>query len=123
VDVVAPAYTYVQRGDSLSRSDGLEFYRGCVRNARIAESHWRATGEAITPERSARLVGIYENGLSAFAGTDAAAFEQTLEDVLRLAPKFRPAHGRLRALTRLVGVRNAYRIRNAFRSRRRAMAA
>ena len=123
VALAEPAYRYVQRGDSLSRSNGLEFYRGCVRNARLAESHWRAAGESITPERAAVLVEIYENGLDVFAGSDPAAFEETFADVVRLAPGFRPAHRQLRALSHLVGVRNAYRLRSAFRHGRRAVAA
>jgi glycosyltransferase involved in cell wall biosynthesis len=123
VPMQGASYTYVQRHGSLSRAAGIGFYRGCVQNARIAEAHWRERGEPVTGERLAALLQIYENGLEAFAGVDPSAFERTLADVLRLSPGFQPGRSRLRALSRVIGVRNAYRLRSIFRHGRRAAVA
>ena len=123
VTMQEPSYIYHQHMDSLSRSSALEFYRGCVRNARLAEAHWREAGLPMTPLRAETLLQIYENGLDVFAGVDEGAFNETLRDAVRLEPGFKPTRGRLRALSHVVGVRNAYRLRTIFRHRRPTAAA
>lgn len=111
-----PLFTYRCRSDSLSQSSRLEFVRGCVRNARMAEAHWKGAAGAITETQKRALMLIYENALRAFSELDAEAFDVTLRDVKELAPRFLPTGVKLRMMSRVIGIKHAYYLSGALRN-------
>jgi glycosyltransferase involved in cell wall biosynthesis len=104
-----PLCWYRQHAASLSRRDPEAFIDGCLRNARLAETHWRDQ-DALTNARAALLADVYFMGARFFADRDGAAFLSLVRDIYRLNPGFLPkAPGSLRLLTRLVGYPQAER--------------
>jgi len=104
-----PLCWYRQHATSLSRRDPEAFIDGCLRNARLAENHWRDQ-HALTSARAALLADVYFMGARFFADRDREAFLSLVRDIYRLNPGFLPkAPGSLRLLTRLVGYPHAER--------------
>lgn len=116
-----PLSWYRQHPRSLSRSDDHGFVDGCVRNARLVERHWRDAA-TLTPARRRALAGIYYMGAHFFAGRDPDAFNDLVEQLYRLEPKFVPEGPRaLRILTRLFGYQRAERCAVQYRRFKRSI--
>jgi glycosyltransferase involved in cell wall biosynthesis len=119
----APLFWYRQRADSVSGTEADAFIDGCVRNARLAENHWRKH-ETLTEPRVALLNDVYYRGARHYASRDGRQFQELVRDIYRLDPQFIPDKpGALRLLTRLIGYSAAemcavrYRqVRRVFRS-------
>jgi glycosyltransferase involved in cell wall biosynthesis len=115
--VSAPAgralFYYRRRGSSLSRRR-LDFLAGCVRNLRLAESHWRENG-LLTPERAGFLLQSYESLLHNLASVDDGAFEDLLRHVRDLSPGWLPRQPGMQLLSRVVGYRRAERVSMRYR--------
>jgi glycosyltransferase involved in cell wall biosynthesis len=103
-----PLFHYRQRGaGSLSRRDPAEFHEGCIRNAMMVESSWRAAGQ-LTDFRRQALATIYHHALRFFAVNNRERFEELVEHIKTLVPGFVPAApAPLRSASRLVGFRRA----------------
>ena len=114
---------YRQRPGSLSRTSQHEFLNGCVRNARIADTYWSPRGD-LTPKRAQVLAEVYFRAARYYAEHDRSAFETTVTDLYRVAPRFAPAApALLRLLTKLVGYTRAERCAVSYRRFRRAVRA
>ena len=68
-------------------------------------------------EQGKLLLAIYAGALREFAIANAPDFEATLRDIQAIDPGFRPAGTKLGTLSRVVGIRNAYRLLGAMRRR------
>jgi glycosyltransferase involved in cell wall biosynthesis len=92
---------------SLSASRQADFLNGCFRNFRLAEDHWRSSGE-LTPSRLQFLISGYERLLHNLIEVDPPGFERLLDHLLSIAPEWKPAYDtRIRLLSSLVGYRRA----------------
>ncbi len=117
-----PLFFYRQRTGSQSRGNPLCFAEACVRNARLAEAHWRERQSVLRVEQTDLLLRIYGNALRTFFELDRASFHALLARVEALAPYYRPANpARLRWLSYLVGYRRAEGIALAYRRIGRAL--
>jgi len=115
---IDPLFTYKFREGSLSRLSWHAFMEGCERNARLAQDYWARSEGAIDGERRKLLLAIYENVLRIFSTTDRQGFARVQARVRELWPDFVPSNANVRRLSRLVGMRNAYRLRECFRTAR-----
>jgi len=83
VAVDFPSFCYRRRSSSLSRTNNEGFALGCYRNAKLAEAHWRETGQMVR-ERRLLLASIYVF-CGQLAGTESlASFQRMLSGVERL---------------------------------------
>jgi glycosyltransferase involved in cell wall biosynthesis len=98
-----PLFFYRQRRGSLSRSDGVKFAEGCVRNARLAENHWRGSQGGLNEPQRGLLLGIYGQALRCYAQHDRSAFAELWGRVRQWAPDYKPGAGLARRLTPLMG--------------------
>jgi glycosyltransferase involved in cell wall biosynthesis len=104
-----PLSWYRQHAASLSKSDDSRFVEGCLRNARLAERHWRDEG-TLSADHADVLANIYFTGARFFATRDLDMFDALVGDIYRLEPDFVPKEPRgLRILTRLIGYPRAER--------------
>jgi glycosyltransferase involved in cell wall biosynthesis len=102
-----PLFWYRDRPRSLSKSDQTEFIEGCIRNAKLVERHLHHT-QGCSAQITEAIIGVYLQGARYFAEQDWRRFEQILADIESLRPGFLPAAPlRLRALSRVLGYRNA----------------
>jgi glycosyltransferase involved in cell wall biosynthesis len=110
-----PLSWYRQRDASLSRQNQAEFVKGCVRNLRLAESHWRSEN-VLTPHRQAFLANAYFSSARALAAADSQAFESILQSLYAIEPQYTPsAPASLRWLSRLIGYRSAEQLALRYR--------
>lgn len=104
---VQPVFWYRQRSGSLARSDNGAFVDGCLRNARLAEAHWREVG-GLTAPRIQLLTDLYCWCAPHYAERDPTVFEALVRWLHSVDPAFAPRHrGALRLLARLVGYAQA----------------
>ena len=110
-----PLFWYRRRANSLSSSDVREFVEARLRNARLAESHWRQAG-ALTPARRVFLAEVYASAIRSWTVDDPAAFDRIAGHIEALAPAFVPSEPTgVRRLARLVGYRRAERAAGRYR--------
>ena len=114
-----PIFWYRDRPRSLSKSSQAEFVEGCVRNAKLVEQYARKV-----PDSSAKTIeavlNVYLQGARYFAEHDLERFERILADIEALQPGFVPdGPFRLRALSRMIGYRNAERASVFYRKLKR----
>jgi len=104
-----PLFWYRDRPRSLSKSDRTEFVEGCIRNAKLVERYVQHT-QSCSEKIIEAIIAVYWQGARYFAEKDWRRFEQILADIEALRPEFLPAGPlRLRALSRVLGYRNAER--------------
>ncbi len=116
-----PLLYYRQHGGSLSRQNSRVFIEGCVRNAEMVETHWRAKCE-LSSERSCLLASIYFQGARYFAGADPQEFEALVQKIESLIPGFQPPGPvSLQRLARFLGYRRAERVAVWYRQLKRAL--
>jgi hypothetical protein len=117
----SPLFWYRQRADSVSETEADAFIDGCIRNARLAENHWRRH-ETLSESRVALLNEVYYRGARHYASRDGRQFQELVRDIYRLDPRFVPeTPGALRLLTRLVGYSAAEMCAVRYRRVRRAL--
>ena len=85
-----PLFYYRQRLDSLSASNKRAFIDGCVRNARLAERHWREHDQ-LTPARINLLLEVYFLGTHFYAEHDRHAFFELAREIYGVNPAFVPS--------------------------------
>jgi len=116
-----PLSWYRQHPLSLSKSDDDRFVAGCVRNARLAERHWR-DHHMLTQPRAAAVAGIYFRAARFYSARDSDTFETLVRDIYCLDPDFLPTEPRaLRMLARLVGYPRAERCAVQYRRLKRTI--
>jgi glycosyltransferase involved in cell wall biosynthesis len=98
-----PLFYYRQRQGSLSRSDSVQFTEGCVRNARLVESHWRESQGQLNEPQRGLLLEIYGQALRFYAQYDRCAFAELWGRVRQWAPDYKPGAGLARRLTPFIG--------------------
>jgi glycosyltransferase involved in cell wall biosynthesis len=104
-----PLFWYRDGPQSLSKSNRTEFVEGCIRNAKLVERYVRRR-QSWSTEIVEAIVAVYYHGARYFAEHDWERFEELLADIEALRPAFLPiAPVRLRALSRVLGYRNAER--------------
>jgi len=93
----------VHGGGSLSRRDPHAFTLDCFRNAAELDDRWRAA-DALDDERRRALVAVYSHVARSFFAWDRTHFDEAVDRLRTLEPKFRPAGPPgLRALSGVVG--------------------
>jgi glycosyltransferase involved in cell wall biosynthesis len=111
----APLFWYRRHATSLSSSDARGFVEARLRNARLAEDHWRQAG-ALTPARRVFLANVYASAVRGWTVDDPAAFDRIAGHIEALAPAFVPNEPEgVRRLARLVGYRRAERTAGRYR--------
>jgi glycosyltransferase involved in cell wall biosynthesis len=111
----SPLFWYRRRANSLSSSDVRDFVEARLRNARLAESHWRQAG-SLTPARRVFLAEVYASAIRRWTVDDPAAFDRVAGHIEALAPAFVPSEPEgVRQLARLVGYRRAERAAGRYR--------
>ncbi|MBV8572206.1 MAG: glycosyltransferase family 2 protein [Acidobacteriaceae bacterium] len=109
-------FYYRRRGtSSLSGSRRAEFLNGCVRNFRLAEDYWRATGQ-LTRDRLDFVVSAYEPLLHNLVEADPNTFDLLLRHLLSIQPGWKPAYDtRMRLLSSVIGYRRAAQLAMDYR--------
>jgi glycosyltransferase involved in cell wall biosynthesis len=93
----------VHGGASLSQRDPRAFTLDCFRNAAELDDCWRRDG-GLDAERRGALVAVYSHVARSFFDWDRPRFDEAVERLHALEPKFRPAGPPgLRALSGVVG--------------------
>lgn len=119
LDTGAPVFGYHERSGSLSNSNTQDFFRACVRNAVMVESHWRTTNGQLTIAQKDVLISVYTQALRHLASAPLAEYRKLLVRLLDLQPSFLPGGSALRLLSRFFGIelvdRNADRLRRMLR--------
>ena len=105
-----PLFTYQQRDNSLSNSSRSLFFRGCLKNAEMAQEYWRRTQTELSASQREMLTQIHATALRVFSEVDRNLYRETLDRLQSLAPAFRPGGTSLRMLSRIVGIEIADRI-------------
>lgn len=107
---------------SLVRRGAVEFWDGCVRNGRLAESRWRSTSR-LTLARRQLLVSIYVAAARQFFDTDRCRFEELVAVCETLLPGFiPPGPWHLRLLSRVIGYTKAESVAATYRRMKRELA-
>lgn len=110
-----PMFFYRQLDGSLSRRDPRAFAAGCVRNAELVETHWRAQS-VLTPSRAETLARVYYQAARTVAVLAPRESRRLFDRIDALVPGFVPREpARLRRLSQLVGYRRAERVAAAYR--------
>jgi glycosyltransferase involved in cell wall biosynthesis len=111
----APLFWYRRRTGSLSSADPRAFVEAQLRNARLAEAHWRRQ-DALTANRREFLANLYASAVRGWTVDDPAAFDEIADHILTLQPAFVPAEPpAVHRLARLVGYRQAERTAGRYR--------
>lgn len=93
----------VHGGASLSQRDPRAFTLDCFRNAAELDDRWRAE-DGLDDERRRALIAVYSYVARALFPWDRAQFDDAVQRLRALEPKFRPAGPPgLRALSGVVG--------------------
>lgn len=113
-------FFYRTRASSLSHANANEneFVDGCLRNAALAERHWRERDE-LTPARAAGVAAVYFQGARHYAARNPELFRTITQRIDALGPGLLPdGPPALRALSRVVGYPLAERCATGYRRMR-----